>query len=118
MNRKKGTLKTIKGKCNVCNTEFGLDKHGHTRTEYLCLKQPKWQIRIFGETWYYCSDKCLDKDFKYKIKKELIQKKFLWRKAKYRDKKFWYEYKKVPKAKFRLRLTKCYKLLGHNMWDY
>ncbi len=91
MNRSQFNLRTISGKCKGCNVDFGLDKHGHARAEYLCLRQPKWKVKILNDTWFYCSDKCLDKDFKYRIKKEAIQKKFLWRKTKYREKKIWIE---------------------------
>ena len=110
-------LKVVKSRCKACNVKFGFDFDGHSQLEYLCLKQPKWKVRIFGKTCYYCSDKCLDKDFHYEQRKKLIRKKFLWIKAKYIDKKIWTNYKEKPDARFKLSLTKNYKLLGHNMWE-
>jgi len=116
------------GKCRACNTKFGLDKDGHSQLEYYCNKQPKWEIKIDGKIWLYCSDRCLNQDFKRVTKHVTRYYKPLWsyfiligffgyKKKTSINKKRWV-FRKNPNKKFRLRLTNCYKKLGRNIWDY
>jgi len=92
--QKRGKIITNR-KCKRCNFKFGYDKQDFDApiesVEYYVNRQPKWRVRIFGKTWYYCSDKCLSKDFKKMNGK-------------------WVYYKKKPKSKFNLRLTETYKI--------
>ena len=115
----------IRERCKGCGHKFGFDPDAHTQLEYLCSNQPKWMIKIGGKKYYYCSDRCVSKDFK-RVKKTrheyytplwsyFILIGFLGYKKHFEiSYPEWVYYKKIPKKKFRVRLTKCYKLLRKN----
>ena len=90
--------------------------NGHDGLEYICKNQPKWIVRIFGERWYYCSDSCLSKHFQYTKNRTEYKAHWLLKifgvKNKIRMRKIYNYYKKNPKAKFKLNLTKCYKMMN------
>ena len=90
-----------------------IDEHGHDQMEYYYNNQPKWMVRIFGNHWYYCSDVCLNKHFHYSKRPKKYYSSWitqLFEIHKYKLNKYYGYYKKNPKAKFRLNLTKCYKI--------
>ena len=85
-------------RCKGCGNKFGfshnMDYAGTTISDnirYRCENQPKWIALISGKKYFYCSDKCLSKDFA-------------------RTNGRYTKYKRNPSKRFRLNLTRAYKL--------